>query len=45
MKQFILTLFISFAVLMAQAQVRDTVSGQSDGRVKAQTAAEQDKEV
>jgi hypothetical protein len=45
MKQFILTVFISFAVLMAQAQVRDTVSGQSESRVKAQTAAEQDKEV
>lgn len=45
MKQLILTVFISFAVLMAQAQVRDSVSGQSDSRTKAQTAAEQDKEI
>jgi hypothetical protein len=42
MKQIILTLFICFAISQAQAQVRDTVSGQADSKAKA---LELDKEV
>ncbi|MBD1398124.1 T9SS type A sorting domain-containing protein [Pontibacter sp. JH31] len=43
MKQIILTLFICFATLLAQAQVRDPAAGQAGN--KARALEQQDKEV
>jgi len=45
MKQFILTLFTCFAITLAQAQVRDTASGQAASRTKVPAVEQQDREV
>jgi hypothetical protein len=45
MKQLILTLFTCFAITLAQAQVREATSGQTESRVKAQAVEQQDREV
>ncbi|WP_018476640.1 T9SS type A sorting domain-containing protein [Pontibacter roseus] len=45
MKQIILTVFICFAFVTAQAQVRGPVSSQSEAKGKPQLVEQQDKEV
>ena len=45
MKQLILTLFTCFAITLAQAQVREATSGQTENRAKVPVVEQQEREV